>query len=261
MKQRKKKIVVAVSGYFNPLHVGHLDMLEKAKRLGDFLVVIINSDRQVALKGSIPFMNEKDRMRIIQSLKPVDKVVLSIDKDRSVCATLKKIKPDIFANGGDRIVTNVPEVDVCRRLGTKLAFGIGKKVQSSSILIKKAARNHLRQLNGPNTVQRPWGRYTVLLDGPNYRVKKFWVNPGCETSLQSHMHRAEHWVVVSGKMEICRDNKKAILCQGESAFIPVGCIHRFGNPTKKPLEIVEVWSGDYLEEDDIVRYEDQYGRN
>lgn len=126
---------IVVSGYFNPLHVGHIEMFEKASKLGK-LIVIVNSDYQVKLKGSVPFMNERDRMKIIKALKPVSNVVLSVDKDTTVCKTLAKIRPLIFANGGDRTIKNIPETDVCKKYGIKMIFGLGKKIRSSSILIK-----------------------------------------------------------------------------------------------------------------------------
>ena len=110
---------MAVSGYFNPLHVGHLEMIEKAKKLGDKLVVIINNDRQVALKGSVPFMSEKDRTTIIKALRAVDQVMLSVDTDKTVIKSLAKLKPTIFANGGDRhSINDVPEYDVKPRRDT-----------------------------------------------------------------------------------------------------------------------------------------------
>ena len=136
--KRKKEIVVAVSGYFNPVHIGHINYLKVAKSLGTKLVVIVNNDVQVKLKGAVPFMKEKERMEIVAALKPVNRVVLSIDKDRSVCKTLALIKPDIFANGGDRTNDNIPEVAACQKLGIKMVFGVGGgKVQSSSWLLKK----------------------------------------------------------------------------------------------------------------------------
>ncbi len=141
-KKKKKEIVVAVSGYFNPLHVGHLEMIEKSKKLGDKLVVIVNSDYQVVLKGSVPFMNQKDRLKIVKALKFVDDAYLSIDKDKTVCKSLAKIKPDIFANGGDRKNLNdVPEYDICQKFKIKMVDGLGKKIRSSSILIKNASNN------------------------------------------------------------------------------------------------------------------------
>src|SRR5680860_250427 len=94
--KKKKPVVVAVSGYFNPLHVGHLDMIEMAKKLGDKLVVIVNNDYQVKLKGSVPFMALADRVRIIESLKAVDEVFVSVDRDKTVCKSLAKVCPNIF---------------------------------------------------------------------------------------------------------------------------------------------------------------------
>ena len=263
MTQNNKKIVVAVSGYFNPFHLGHLKMFEQAKKLGDKLVVIVNNDKQVKLKGSVPFMNEKDRMRIVKSFKPVDEVFLSIDKEKigkevPICKSLAKLKPDIFANGGDRSSTReIPETKVCRRLGIKMIFGVGgKKTTSSSALIKKAAENHLKK----PTEQRPWGYYTVLLEEPGYKIKKYVVNPGQSVSLQLHKKRSEHWVVITGTAHVQRGKKFLKIRAGESAFIPVKTKHRVANYGKSALEVIEVQNGKYLEEDDIVRFDDKYGR-
>lgn len=138
---KKKAIVVAVSGYFNPLHVGHLEMIERAAKLGDKLVAIVNNDFQVKLKGSVPFMSQVDRMKIVSAIKGVDKVFLSIDKDKTVCRSLAKVRPDIFANGGDRHSLNdVPEYPICQKLGIEMVDGLGKKIRASSILIKEASR-------------------------------------------------------------------------------------------------------------------------
>lgn len=138
--KKKKPVIVAVSGYFNPLHVGHLDMIEMAKKLGDKLVVIVNNDYQVKLKGSVPFMTLADRVRIIKALRAVDEVFVSIDRDKTVCKSLSKIRPDIFANGGDRHTLNdVPEYPVCQKLNISMVDGLGKKIRASSELIKKAA--------------------------------------------------------------------------------------------------------------------------
>ena len=98
--------IVAVSGYFDPLHVGHLEYFEMAKQLGNKLIVIVNNDKQAILKKGESFMNENDRVEIIGALKCVDEVFLSIDEDKSVCKSLEAIKPDIFANGGDRSDTS-----------------------------------------------------------------------------------------------------------------------------------------------------------
>ena len=126
--------VVATSGYFDPLHVGHIECLELAKQLGDKLIVIVNSDFQTKLKKGKPFMNQDDRMKIIASLKCVDEVFLSIDKDKSQCETLKYLKPNIFAKGGDRTSKEIPESEICAELGIKIIDGLGKKIRSSSEL-------------------------------------------------------------------------------------------------------------------------------
>ncbi len=134
-----KKTTVAVSGYFNPLHVGHLRMIQEAKKLGDHLVVIVNNDNQVKLKGSVPFISQEDRCEIVGAIKGVDEVFLSIDQDPSVCESLKKIKPHIYAKGGDRNRGNIPETPVCDELGIKIIDGVGGgKIRASSEMIKKA---------------------------------------------------------------------------------------------------------------------------
>jgi cytidyltransferase-like protein len=130
------KVIVCASGYFNPLHRGHISYLNEAKKLGDYLVVIVDNDFQVGLKGSKKFMDEQERCLIISNLKCVDEVRLSIDTDLSVCKSLELIKPDIFAKGGDRTIDNIPEKEICEKLGIKMVFGVGEdKVQSSSNLL------------------------------------------------------------------------------------------------------------------------------
>ena len=129
--------IVAASGYFNPLHKGHVEYLEKAKLLGDRLVVIVNNDKQRELKGSKEFMDENERAYIVSSLKCVDEVFISIDEDSTVCRSLEAIKPNIFAKGGDRFSTEIPESSVCEKLGIIMVDGLGEKIQSSSWLLNK----------------------------------------------------------------------------------------------------------------------------
>ena len=126
--------VVAISGYFDPIHVGHLEYINMAKKLGDKLVVIVNNNYQCELKKGKPFMDEKDRVTIVSNLKNVDEVFLSIDKDKTVCASLEKIKPDIFANGGDRKNYEIPESVICKKYYIKIIDGLGEKIRSSSDL-------------------------------------------------------------------------------------------------------------------------------
>ena len=126
--------VVAISGYFDPIHVGHLEYINMAKKLGDKLVVIVNNNYQCELKKGKLFMDEKDRVTIVSNLKNVDEVFLSIDKDKTVCASLEKIKPDIFANGGDRKNYEIPESVICKKYDIKIIDGLGEKIRSSSDL-------------------------------------------------------------------------------------------------------------------------------
>lgn len=137
MGANKKDTVVVTSGYFDPLHRGHLELFSRAKKLGTKLIVIVNNDDQAKLKKGFSFMPAKERLAIISSLKMVDKAILCIDKDRTVCKTLESLKPHIFAKGGDSTLDNVPEKEICEKFGIRLALGLGDKIQSSSWLLKK----------------------------------------------------------------------------------------------------------------------------
>jgi cytidyltransferase-like protein len=151
-----KKVVIAIaSGYFNPVHKGHIELFERAKKIADGLIVIVNNDKQRELKGSKEFQNEEERCKIISSLKPVDGVLLSIDEDRTVKESLKLLyerykkmeepKPNsveippqyqlIFVNGGDQFSNTVAERDVCMEYGIYMIDGMGNKIQSSSWLL------------------------------------------------------------------------------------------------------------------------------
>jgi D-beta-D-heptose 7-phosphate kinase/D-beta-D-heptose 1-phosphate adenosyltransferase len=134
------KKIICVSGGFDPIHVGHVRMIQEAAALGDELVVIINNDNWLMKKKGFVFMPQEQRKEIIEGLKGVTRVVFTVhepdDKDRSVCRELREIKPHIFANGGDRFADNIPEAVVCRELGIETVFnvGAGGKMQSSSWL-------------------------------------------------------------------------------------------------------------------------------
>ena|SRR3989344_6317066 len=144
VKKNKKKVVVAVSGGFDPIHIGHVRMFESAKQLGDRLVVILNNDNWLVLKKGRAFMTERERKEVIESIRFVDEVILTKHTlgttDISICNELRELKPHIFANGGDRKPSGdpVPEVAVCRELGIKMLYNVGRggKVQSSSWLLR-----------------------------------------------------------------------------------------------------------------------------
>jgi cytidyltransferase-like protein len=143
--------VIVISGYFNPIHSGHIDYIKSAKQRGDVLVVIVNNDNQVELKGSVPFQNENERFKIVNNIKGVDRTVLSIDEDSTVCESLRMVYKTyendpffhqmFFCNGGDRKEGGVPEDILTEELGINMLYNIGgEKVQSSSELIKNAAK-------------------------------------------------------------------------------------------------------------------------
>ena len=139
-----KPKAIIVSGYFNPLHKGHLELFEKAKASGDQLWVIVNSDFQRALKRSKEFMDEIERLIIVSAIGIVDKALISIDKDKTQCSTLADLADKYsnqyelyFANGGDQNNESIPEVPVCKEKGISLLEGLGDKIQSSSWLLKK----------------------------------------------------------------------------------------------------------------------------
>ena len=148
---KAKKIIVAVSGGFDPIHIGHIRMFEEARKLGNELVVILNNDNWLMKKKGIVFMPQKERVEVIRALRAVDRVVLtkhSVDPDdMSISRELRELRPDVFANGGDRnkkdaanpVSTLYRDINTCRELGIKMVFNIGKggKIQSSSWLLRK----------------------------------------------------------------------------------------------------------------------------
>ena len=125
---------VAISGYFDPIHIGHLEYIKLARELGDYLIVIVNNDKQAVLKKGKSFMCEDDRLQIVSQIKGVDEAVMSIDEDGTVCKTLDSIKPNIFANGGDRSNSEIPEFKICKENNTQVIDGLGGKIRSSSEL-------------------------------------------------------------------------------------------------------------------------------
>jgi cytidyltransferase-like protein len=137
--KNKKYLVVVVSGYYDPIHTGHLEQIHLAKELAGKngkLIVILNNDEQAILKKGKSFMIQEERRKIIEALRHVDAVYMSIDTDMSVCKSLEVLNPDIFAKGGDRIKGELLEDDICKKMKIKIVDGLGKKIQASSDLIK-----------------------------------------------------------------------------------------------------------------------------
>lgn len=262
-KTSRKPKVVAVSGGFDPLHIGHVRMFKRARKLGDKLIVILNNDNWLTDKKGFAFMPEKERKEIIESFPFVDKVVLTDhkpnDTDRSVVRTLRKVKPAIFANGGDRKPDGdpVPEVELCKELGIKMIYNIGEggKVQSSSWMIKDAVRGIARSV-------RPWGEFYGWDSGGDWYLKTLSIKPGKRLSLQYHSKRSERWVLVEGDA-IAITMKDGVLEEtplviGQTFIVQQGTPHRLRS--HKGGKLVEVAVGSAFDENDIVRLEDDFGR-
>lgn len=249
---------VLVSGGFDPVHVGHLNLFEEAKKLGDHLIIILNNDNFLLKKKGFVFMPAEERKEIILGFTCVDEVIESIDKDQTVTKTIEKIasqrKIDIFANGGDRKkLEDIPEYEVCKKNNIKLFFDVGGgKIQSSSDLTSKF-QNYVEN--------RPWGSFENLKKDINFLVKKLIINPGEKLSLQFHDFRSEKWTIVKGE-GLIRIGKKEINAKfGDNFSIEPKEIHSIENTGKTLLEIIEVQLGEFLSEEDITRLEDKYERD
>jgi mannose-1-phosphate guanylyltransferase/mannose-6-phosphate isomerase len=134
------------------------------------------------------------------------------------------------------------------------------RAQDVKTLLSQLKKAKYKEATEHRRNYRPWGHYEGLIQGDRFQVKKIQVKPGQKLSLQKHFHRAEHWVVVNGTAIVERDAERILLRENESVYLPLGCVHRMENPGMIPLTLIEVQSGSYLGEDDIVRFEDTYGR-
>jgi cytidyltransferase-like protein len=248
------KIVVCTGG-FDPVHSGHIAYIKEAAKLGDRLIVGVNSDAWLERKKGRAFMSLDERRTIVGSMRDVDATMLFDDSDGSACALLHELKTSysyatvIFANGGDRTENNIPEMLVP---GIEFVFGVGganKKNSSSWILDEWKA---------PKT-DRPWGYYRVLHEVPGTKVKELTVNPGQSLSMQRHETRAEYWHVSHGACAVFSmrpdgHTLPVVLLQEHMNYkIPRGQWHRLTNPYEIPCKIVEIQYGESCTEEDIER--------
>lgn len=166
-----------------------------------------------------------------------------------------------LVHGGDRLI-GVLGVEDLVVVDTDDALMVAHKsrVQDVKILVQRLKQSERSEAKNHRKVFRPWGYYDSVDAGPRFQVKRIVVKPGCQLSLQMHHHRAEHWIVVSGTAMVTRGEDQLLVTENESTYIPLGVVHRLENPGTIPLELIEVQSGSYLGEDDIVRLEDKYGR-
>ena len=166
-----------------------------------------------------------------------------------------------YVRADDKLVAAVG-IDDLVVVSTKDALMVAHKdrVQDAKLIANKLREDGRSEWELHREVYRPWGKYDSIDNGDRYQVKRITVNPGAKLSVQKHHHRAEHWVVVSGSAEVTNGDETFLLAENESTYIPLGVVHSLENPGKVPLEIIEIQSGSYLGEDDIVRYSDMYGR-
>lgn len=241
--------VVLCTGGFDPLHSGHIEYFRAAKRLGDILVVGVNSDSWLRRKKGREFMPSYERIKIIENLSMVDHCILFNDTDDHAIEAIRNVKmmyPNsqiIFANGGDRTAENIPEMS---EPDVEFAFGVGgeDKRNSSSWI--------LEEWKAPKTV-RPWGYYRVLHEVQGTKVKELTINPGQTLTMQRHYERSEYWHVAEGRCVVELDNGYKKLNKHDNYHILNEQWHRLHNPYDKPCKIVEIQYGDYCDEDDIER--------
>ena len=247
--------IVVVSGGFDPVHSGHVLLLNSAKTYGDYLIVGVNSDDWLARKKGRSFMPFAERCAVVGNMKAVDEILGFDDSDDTACDLLEKVKktypnnPVIFANGGDRTPTNIPELAIKDVI---FKFGIGgvHKANSSSWI--------LEEWKHPKTL-RPWGYYRILHDVPRYKVKELVIEPGKELSMQRHSYRAENWYILSGECTIKTEYLDTVysltISQNSSYSIGTGVWHQGQNKTDTDCHILEVQYGDKCIEEDIERKE------
>lgn len=256
----KKYDYALVSGGFDPVHIGHVQMFKEAGKLADKVVVLLNSDDWLVRKKGKAFMDAGHRKSILEELECVHKVIVQTsDNDDSSSTAIMNFAIQnaqskiCFCNGGDRKDNKtIRESKTCGAYNVHLEFGIGGdyKASSSSDLLN----NYTTQ-----EVERPWGRYKQLHNGKGYVVKELIIDPGASLSDQFHLHRSEHWIVLEGIGHLKQGGNRQMperefyIPAGESVFIRPAQTHKLTNPGKIPLRIVEVWSGEILEESDIQR--------
>ena len=251
--------IVLVTGGFDPLHSGHIEYFRAAKKLGDSLIVGLNSDEWLTRKKGQPFMPWQERATIVSELKDVSRVINFDDTDNSACDAIRKVRaifPDseiVFANGGDRTTDNIPEMKMREQmLRLTFKFGVGgeDKMNSSSWI--------LQEWKAPKTL-RPWGYYRILHEVEGCKVKELTVDPGQSLSMQKHFKRNEYWLVTEGMCDVLSMMNNGYrlpsktLAKHNSYNISVGDWHQLSNPYTEPCRIVEIQYGKNCIEEDIER--------
>ena len=247
--------IVIVTGGFDPLHSGHISLLNHADHLGDHVVVGLNSEDWLTRKKGRPFMSWRERQTILDNLHMVGEVIAFDDSDDTACDAIQQVRKKypndeiVFANGGDRTSENIPEMifdDV------EFVFGVGgnNKANSSSWILENWKKPK---------VDRAWGYYRVLHEVPGMKVKELTVNPGQALSMQRHRDRSEYWIVSEGRCVVNSMMPNGYLLPSRELFthneieIPKNEWHQLLNPYDAPCRVVEIQYGERCEEEDIER--------
>lgn len=185
-----------------------------------------------------------------------------IDNNVVIGDVISQDTENSYIRAGDKLITTLGVKDLII-VDTKDALMVAHRnnTQDVKLIVDNLKKENRSEYTEHREVYRPWGRFDSIDRGKRYQVKRITVNPGAKLSLQMHHHRAEHWIVVSGSAKVTIGSKVTLLTENQSTFIPIGEVHSLENPGIIPLELIEVQSGSYLGEDDIVRFEDRYGRS
>lgn len=244
--------VVLVTGGFDPLHSGHIEYFKAAKKLGDTLIVGLNSNAWLERKKGRAFLPIDERMTLIENLKMVDMCIVFNDDDNTALDAIRTVRllfsddKIVFANGGDRNESNIPEM-FAQDPNLEFIFGVGgsDKKNSSSVILDewKMAKT-----------SRPWGYWRVLYEIPGCKVKELVVDPGQSLSMQKHMHRAEFWFVSEGEATVHWDTHGTTkVVKHKSEIIHTEEWHMLSNNTNSSLKIIEIQYGVNCDESDIER--------
>ncbi len=198
----------------------------------------------------------------VGSFDAIDEVMKAEDGNTIYGDTVTRDCKNVMILGSNRLVAGIGLEDLMI-VDTPDVLLVAKKGHSQEVkkVVEQLKQDKRKEVSENVTMYRPWGSYTILAEGPGYKVKRIEVKPGGKLSLQMHYHRSEHWTVISGTGKCTLDDKSFIFRENESTFIPIGVKHRLENPGKIPLAIIEVQDGKYLGEDDIIRFDDVYGRD